>query len=136
MIIEVELLEVSSPPTIPETPEGEYVINTSGLKYHDIKVGEGESPTETSRVKIHFTGWLEDGTVIDSTILHDMPQDIPLAAPGVIKGWLEGIITMKVGGKRKLVIPPDMAYGKRGRPGVPPESTVIYEIELLEIIKP
>lgn len=132
VIYEVELLEATSPPAMTETPEDKYVTTPSGLKYYDIKIGEGDSPQETSRVKMHYTGWLEDGTVFDSSVIRGQSAEFTLNR--VVPGWTEGITTMKVGGKRKLVIPPDLAYGERGQaPAIPPNSTLIFEVELLDI---
>jgi FKBP-type peptidyl-prolyl cis-trans isomerase len=112
-------------------PDDQLTTTPSGLKYYDIKAGEGGSPKESSRVKVHYTGWLTDGTIFDSSVTRGQPAEFSLN--GVIKGWTEGVGSMKVGGKRKLVVPPDLAYGEAGRPSIPPNSTLIFEIELLEI---
>ena len=105
----------------------------SGLMYVDLKVGEGETPKATDRVEVHYTGWLVDGTKFDSSVDRGTPFPFSLSG-GVIKGWLEGVATMKVGGKRRLIIPPDLAYGKRGSPPkIPPDSTLVFDVELLGI---
>jgi FKBP-type peptidyl-prolyl cis-trans isomerase FkpA len=110
------------------------VTTPSGLKYEDIVVGTGESPSPGKIVKVHYTGWLEDGTKFDSSFDHgDQPIDFPIGVGRVIKGWDEGVITMKVGGKRKLVIPPQLGYGARGAGPIPPNSTLVFEVELLGV---
>ena len=134
MIVELDLLDVSEPPRPTETPEDQYVTTPSGLKYYDIKVGQGEAPESSSRVKINFTGWLADGTMFDGTITRGRPYELPLK--GWFKGLAEGLLTMKVGGKRKLILPPELGYGERAMPGIPPNSTLIVEVELLELVRP
>jgi peptidyl-prolyl cis-trans isomerase A (cyclophilin A) len=106
----------------------------SGMWFLDVKVGEGEQPNPTSQVKVHYSGWLYDSKEpFDSSIKRGQPATFPLN--GVIKGWTEGVGSMKVGGKRWLVIPPDLAYGAAGRPPVIPQSsTLVFEVELLEIV--
>lgn len=106
----------------------------SGLKYEDIVVGTGESPRSGQNVTVHYTGWLEDGTKFDSSVDRGEPFVFPIGANRVIKGWDEGVMTMKIGGKRKLVIPPDLGYGARGAGGViPPNATLVFEVELLGV---
>ncbi|HKD18890.1 MAG TPA: FKBP-type peptidyl-prolyl cis-trans isomerase [Thermoanaerobaculia bacterium] len=110
----------------------------SGLEYQDIKVGDGASPQKGQTVSVHYTGWLWEngakGKKFDSSIDRGQPITFPVGTGRVIKGWDEGLMTMKVGGKRILVIPPDLAYGPSGRPPViPPNSTLMFEVELLEI---
>ncbi len=114
--------------------EGEWTESDSGLKYFDIVVGDGPSPPgRTARVKVHYTGWLNDGTKFDSSVDRGTPAVFPLN--GVIAGWTEGVGSMRVGGKRKLIIPSKLAYGDRGRPGIPPKATLVFDIELLEIVQ-
>jgi len=109
------------------------VTTPSGLTYIDMTVGEGASPSPTSRVQVHYTGWLLDGTKFDSSVDRGKPSAFPLN--GVIKGWTEGVGSMKVGGKRKLFVPSDLAYGDIGRPSIPPGATLIFDVELLNILQ-
>ena len=106
----------------------------SGLMYIDVTEGTGETPpSDSTNVKVHYTGYLVDGTKFDSSVDRGMPATFPLNR--VIKGWTEGVGSMKVGGKRKLIIPFDMAYGANGRPpSIPPRATLIFDVELLEIV--
>ena len=106
----------------------------SGLKYEDIVVGTGATPQAGQNVTVHYTGTLEDGTKFDSSLDHGQPFTFPIGVGRVIKGWDEGVMTMKVGGKRKLVIPPQLGYGARGYPPVsPPNATLVFDVELLEV---
>ena len=110
------------------------VTTESGLKYEDIVVGTGESPKPGQNITVHYTGTLDDGTKFDSSFDHGGPIDFPIGVGRVIKGWDEGVITMKVGGKRKLVIPPHLGYGSRAMGDkIPPNSTLVFEIELLGV---
>lgn len=106
-------------------------VTDSGLMYAHYKIGTGDSPKPTDRVKVHYTGWLTDGTKFDSSVDRGQPATFPLN--GVIKGWTEGLGLMKAGGKTRFIIPPDLAYGKRGRPSIPGDSVLVFDVELLEI---
>ena len=107
----------------------------SGLRYQDLKSGSGEVATGRGQtVIVHYTGWLEDETRFDSSRDRNEPFSFPMECGYVIPGWDEGVKGMRVGGIRRLVIPPELAYGAQGAGGViPPNATLIFEIELLEI---
>ncbi|MGB2862174.1 MAG: FKBP-type peptidyl-prolyl cis-trans isomerase [Sedimentisphaerales bacterium] len=105
----------------------------SGLQYKVITEGTGNTPTADDKVKTHYKGTLIDGTEFDSSYKRNQPAEFPVK--GVIKGWTEALQLMKEGGKWELYIPADLAYGERGRPSIPANSTLIFEIELLEIVK-
>ena len=107
------------------------VTTASGLKYIDIKVGNGAVPKTGQMVDVHYTGWFTDGKKFDSSKDRGAPISFPLGKGSVIKGWDEGLSTMKVGGVRKLIIPPAIAYGAAGRPGIPPNATLVFEVELI-----
>ena len=111
------------------------ITTASGLKYVDIVIGDGELPSVGDKVKVHYTGTLLDGTKFDSSRDRNKPFEFPLGAGRVIKGWDEGLATMKVGGQRKLIIPPDLGYGSRAAGKIPPNSTLVFDVELLEVIK-
>ncbi len=110
------------------------VVTDSGLQYTVLKEGEGAIPTEKDKVKVHYKGTLVDGTEFDSSYTRDQPAEFMLN--GVIGGWTEALQLMKVGSKYKLFVPPELGYGSRGRPSIPANSVLIFEVELLEILKP
>jgi peptidylprolyl isomerase len=111
----------------------------SGLKYTDSKVGDGATATAGHKVSVHYTGWLynngEKGKKFDSSVDRGQPLQFTLGAHEVISGWDQGIAGMKVGGKRKLTIPPDLGYGAAGTPGgpIPPNATLLFDVELLDV---
>ena len=110
-------------------------MTDSGLKYEDLVDGEGDLAASGQMVSVHYTGWLTDGTKFDSSVDRNDPFSFPLGAGRVIRGWDEGVAGMKVGGKRKLTIPPQLGYGAQGAGGViPPNATLVFEVELLKIL--
>src|SRR5260221_13940262 len=112
----------------------QFVTNPSWLKYLDIQPGTGAVAQPGQNAKVHYTGWLTSGQKFDSSVDRHDPFEFTLGAGQVIKGWDEGVAGMRVGGKRKLVIPPALGYGARGAGGViPPDSELIFEVELLGV---
>ncbi|MDI6749885.1 MAG: FKBP-type peptidyl-prolyl cis-trans isomerase [Pseudomonadota bacterium] len=106
----------------------------SGLIIEDLVVGDGAAATPGQYVTVHYTGWLTDGRKFDSSKDRNDPFEFPLGAGHVIRGWDEGVAGMKVGGTRKLTIPPQLGYGARGAGGViPPNATLVFEVELLAV---
>jgi peptidylprolyl isomerase len=115
-------------------PIGEPIMLPSGLQYTDIVIGTGKSPQPGQIAVVHYTGWLTDGKKFDSSVDRGKPFEFPIGQGRVIKGWDEGVASMKVGGKRKLVIPPQLGYGERGAGDViPSNATLVFEVELLDI---
>jgi peptidylprolyl isomerase len=110
------------------------VTTPSGLKYVELKEGTGATPKTGQKVVVHYTGTLEDGTKFDSSRDRGQPFDFKIGVGQVIKGWDEGVGTMKVGGQRQLIIPPELGYGSRGAGGViPPNATLLFDVELLDV---
>jgi peptidylprolyl isomerase len=134
LVMEIELTDVKEPQVATQVDDSDYTTTESGLKYYDLKTGTGDSPKTGQTVVVHYTGWLSDGTQFDSSIDRGEPISFVLGEGSVIPGWEEGVATMQVGGKRQLVIPPDLGYGEQGAGGlIPPGATLIFEVELLEI---
>jgi FKBP-type peptidyl-prolyl cis-trans isomerase len=105
-----------------------------GLEIQDLKVGDGAEAVKGKKVSVHYTGWLTNGTKFDSSLDRGKPFQFQLGAGQVIQGWDQGVAGMKIGGKRKLTIPPDLGYGARGAGGViPPNATLVFEVELLGV---
>ncbi|MDQ5841076.1 MAG: FKBP-type peptidyl-prolyl cis-trans isomerase [Chloroflexota bacterium] len=106
----------------------------SGLRYQDITAGEGAEAAADRTVSVHYTGWLPNGEKFDSSRDRDQPFSFSLGAGQVIAGWDEGVAGMKVGGRRKLVIPADLGYGTAGAPpDIPPGATLVFDVELLDV---
>jgi FKBP-type peptidyl-prolyl cis-trans isomerase len=120
--------------TAPTKVTGDGVKTESGLQYWDIKLGLGPLAKAGDHVKVHYTGWLTTGKKFDSSVGTNQPYDFTLGQSEVIRGWDEGIVGMKVGGKRQLRIPPELAYGEAGHsPQIPQNATLIFDVQLLAI---
>ncbi|MFZ5432726.1 MAG: FKBP-type peptidyl-prolyl cis-trans isomerase [Calditrichota bacterium] len=122
----------------PVTTKTDTITSPSGLKYVDLVVGNGASPQAGQICVMHYTGWLLDGKKFDSSLDRNQPFKFPLGQKRVIAGWEEGVASMKIGGKRKLIIPPELGYGAREVGGglIPANSTLIFDVELLGVEAP
>lgn len=121
-------------PVVEDARAGREVVTRSGLRYLDLVTGQGDEAAKGKTVDVLYTGWLEDGTRFDASQDPTRPFTFRIDIDEVIRGWHEGIAGMKVGGRRRLVIPPELGYGKQGAGGVvPPNATLIFEIELLDV---
>ena len=118
-------------PTVTKDPEG-FTTTESGLKYKIIREGTGEKPNESDAVLCHYKGELKDGTVFDSSYEREMPSDFPLQE--VIPGWTEGLQHVSEGGRIDLIIPPELGYGSASQGEIPPNSTLYFTVELIEIL--
>jgi FKBP-type peptidyl-prolyl cis-trans isomerase FkpA len=124
----------STQPAGGPTPNGTEVTMSDGLQYTDEVVGTGAEATTGKTAVVNYTGWLMDGTKFDSSLDRNQPFSFPLGAGQVIKGWDEGVAGMRVGGKRVLIVPPQLGYGARGAGGViPPNATLKFEVQLLDV---
>jgi peptidylprolyl isomerase len=122
--------------SVPSKTTGKPVTTASGLTYYDLKAGDGAQPKSGQRLKVHYTGWLTDGKKFDSSVDRGEPFSFVFGVGQVIKGWDEGVSTMRVGGKRQLRIPPELGYGKRGAAGlIPPDATLIFDVELIAVVE-
>ncbi|UCH10583.1 MAG: FKBP-type peptidyl-prolyl cis-trans isomerase [Fidelibacterota bacterium] len=139
LVVSAALLMLAGCGSKQETEKADQMINKeitteSGLKYVDHVIGTGAMPQAGQTIAVHYTGTLTDGTKFDSSVDRGQPFVFPIGVGKVIKGWDEGVLTMRVGGKRTLTIPPELGYGARGAGNViPPNATLIFEVELLEI---
>ena len=124
-------IAMAQAPAKPPAIEGEPTRTVTGLEYWDIKVGTGKVAKFGDDVVVDYTGWVEGGKKFDSSIDNHQPFPMTIGSTPVIKGWVEGLRGMKVGGKRRLRIPPQLGYGSRGSGKIPPGATLIFDIELL-----
>ena len=134
VIFEMQVAEIiDGPPEAPQSVNDEaYTVTDSGLKYYDVVEGDGPEVEAGQQVSVHYTGWLEDGTVFDSSVGRS-PFVVTVGAGQVIPGWDEGLQGIRVGGTRQLVIPPDLGYGPGGSGPIPPNATLIFEVEVVDV---
>lgn len=134
---EVELVDIEPglPPILPWSDAGREIVATpSGLQFVDFEEGEGEYPDLGETVVVQYSGFLGDGTLFDTTYYQGQPLAFEVSLETLIPGWVEGLLTMREGGRRKLIIPPFLGYGKSGHGNsIPPDATLVYDIELLEV---
>jgi peptidylprolyl isomerase len=133
LILEVTLVDASAPRLPAEVDEDEFTTTESGLRYVDLVEGSGPAAETGQTVTVHYTGWLEDGAQFDSSLDRGQPFTLVLGSGSVIPGWEEGLVGMQAGGTRQLVIPAELGYGEAGAGPIPPNATLIFEVELLEI---
>ena len=133
-ILLLATISVAGEKTTTEGQGGKVVTTSSGLQYVDIVVGNGRKAELGDTATVHYTGWLRDGTKFDSSFDRHEPFSFRIGSGMVIKGWDEGVGTMKKGGKRRLIIPPHLGYGRRGAGNIiPPNATLTFEVELIDL---
>ncbi|HEX6440918.1 MAG TPA: FKBP-type peptidyl-prolyl cis-trans isomerase [Stellaceae bacterium] len=137
-VLALAIAAVVTPPGRVDAANNQVVEMPNGLKYTDTKTGDGASATPGNKVSVHYTGWLYNngakGTKFDSSVDRGQPFQFTLGAHQVIAGWDEGVVGMKIGGKRTLIIPPELGYGARGAGGViPPNATLMFDVELVGV---
>jgi hypothetical protein len=121
-------------PNVPPLPAGAKPVTTpTGLQYVDVQQGSGAGAQAGQSATVQYTGWLLNGTKFDSSLDHGQPFTFPLGGGQVIKGWDEGVVNMKVGGQRRLIIPPNLGYGDRGSGPIPGCSTLIFDVQLVSV---
>jgi len=135
LVFDVELIDFEKAPTIEPYPiEGKKIHTTeSGLQYIIVQKGNGKKAEAGKQVSVHYTGYLEDGTMFDSSVKRNSPFVFPVGAGRVIKGWDEGVLLMSVGDKYRFIIPANLGYGNRDMGPIPANSTLLFDVELLEI---
>jgi peptidylprolyl isomerase len=137
--VALAILSVAAPAGRSGAADNQVIEMPDGLKYTDTKIGAGATAKAGNKVSVHYTGWLSDngakGKKFDSSVDRGQPFEFTLGAHQVIAGWDEGVAGMKVGGKRTLIIPPELGYGARGAGGgaIPPNATLIFDVELLQV---
>lgn len=132
--MDIELVSITKPPEPWDFNEADLQSNENGLEYFVHEESDGEQPARGDTISVHYSGYLEDGTMFDSSTLRDQPFEFQVGEGQVIPGWDEGLLDMSVGEKRTLVIPPELGYGEQGAGGViPPNATLIFDVELLAI---
>jgi FKBP-type peptidyl-prolyl cis-trans isomerase FkpA len=122
-----------APATAPDVDFSAMTRTETGLAILDLAEGDGAEATSGQTVDVHYTGWFLEGEKFDSSLDRGEPYSFTLGVSSVIAGWHEGVAGMRVGGTRRLVIPPELAYGESGRSGIPPNSTLVFDIELIEV---
>ena len=121
-------------PPAPDLTRVAWKTTDSGLKVFDLVEGSGPAPRLGQLCVVHYVGWLEDGRRFDSSLARGIPYEFPLGKGKVIQGWDEGVGSMRAGGRRRLVVPPHLAYGAEGVPGlIPPSTSLVFEVELIQI---
>jgi len=125
--------EVEESPIPRDVSDADYVELDGGLKYYDFKIGTGDVAQNGNFVSVHYTGWLTDNTLFDSSYPRSQPIEFELGSGRVIMGWEIGLVGMQAGGERQLVIPAALAYGSSGQGPIPPNATLIFEVQLVSI---